>query len=63
MFILNIEWGSVADWVGALGSIGAIFAVIYQVHKQREEFLESNRKDGEVCIEPFEKNGSYILKY
>ena len=69
MFISNIEWGSVADWVAALGSIGAIFAVIYQVHKQREEFLESNRKDGEVCfnvideLDVYGQEHKFILKY
>lgn len=61
--ITNGNFDNLADWFGALGSIGAILAVIYQVHKQREEFLESNRKDGEVCIEPFKENGSYMLKY
>lgn len=61
--ISNGNFDNLADWFGALGSIGAILAVVYQVHKQREEFLESNRKDGEVCIEPFKENGSYMLKY
>ncbi|MCP0886945.1 hypothetical protein LB941_06310 [Ligilactobacillus sp. WILCCON 0076] len=31
----KIEWGSVADWVSGLGAIGAIFAVIWQVNKQK----------------------------
>lgn len=61
--VTNGNFDNLADWFGALGSIGAILAVVYQVHKQREEFLEANRKDGEVCIEPFKENDRYILKY
>ena len=34
-----------------MGSIGAILAVIYQVHKQREEFLEANKVEGTVYYE------------
>ena len=67
--ITNGNFDNLADWFGALGSIGAILAVIYQVHKQREEFLEANRKDGQVCINVFDEldlysqEHRYILKY
>ncbi|HBU67798.1 MAG TPA: hypothetical protein DEB34_04015 [Lactobacillus sp.] len=67
--ISNGNFDNLADWFGALGSIGAIFAVIYQVHKQREEFLESNRKDGEVCfniideLDVYSQEHKYTLEY
>lgn len=67
--ISNGNFDNLVDWIGALGSIGAIFAVIYQVHKQREEFLESNRKDGEVCfnvideLDGYSQDHKFILKY
>lgn len=49
--ITNGNFDNLADWFGALGSIGAILAVIYQVHKQREEFLEANKVEGTVYYE------------
>lgn len=49
--ISNGNFDNLADWFGALGSIGAILAVIYQVHKQREEFLEANKVEGTVYCE------------
>lgn len=61
--ISNGNFDNLSDWFGALGSIGAILAVVYQVHKQREEFLESNQKDGEVCFEISKENCGYMLKY
>ena len=61
--ITNGNFDNLADWFGALGSIGAILAVVYQVHKQREEFLEINRKDGEVCLEVYKDVDEYKLKH
>lgn len=49
--ITNGNFDNLADWFGALGSIGAILAVVYQVHKQREEFLEANKVEGTVRCE------------
>lgn len=49
--IMNGNFDNLADWFGALGSIGAILAVVYQVHKQREEFLEANKVEGTVRCE------------
>ena len=49
--ISNGNFDNLADWFGALGSIGAILAVVYQVHKQREEFLEANKVEGIVYCE------------
>lgn len=49
--ITNGNFDNLADWFGALGSIGAILAVVYQVHKQREEFLEANKVEGTVYCE------------
>lgn len=49
--ITNGNFDNLADWFGALGSIGAILAVVYQVHKQREEFLEANKVEGTVYYE------------
>lgn len=49
--VTNGNFDNLADWFGALGSIGAILAVVYQVHKQREEFLEANKVEGTVYYE------------
>lgn len=49
--VTNGNFDNLADWFGALGSIGAILAVVYQVHKQREEFLEANKVEGMVYWE------------
>ncbi|MCZ0891858.1 hypothetical protein O0Z71_05320 [Ligilactobacillus saerimneri] len=49
--ITNGNFDNLVDWFGALGSIGAILAVVYQVYKQREEFLEANKVEGTVYCE------------
>ncbi|MEE6710711.1 hypothetical protein PS410_00685 [Pediococcus acidilactici] len=44
----NVEWGSVAEWLGAFGSIGAIGIVIWQVQRNRrdtEERISLNKKE------------------
>lgn len=61
--VSNGNFDNLADWFGALGSIGAILAVIYQVHKQREEFLDANQKGGEVCLKAYRDMSGYKLKH
>lgn len=41
----NVDWGSVADWVSGIGSLGAVFFVIVQMlfdKKHRRESLRSS---------------------
>ena len=47
----NVEWGSVAEWLGAFGSIGAIGIVIWQVQRNKKDIEESISLDKKEKIE------------
>lgn len=53
MFILNIEWGSVADWVSGVATlISAIIAYIISIRKPKVNLL---------TVLNYRKNEEYIL--
>ena len=53
MFILNIEWGSVADWVsGAVTLISAIIAYVISIRKPKVNLLTALK---------YRKNEEYTL--
>ena len=35
MFILNIEWGSVADWVSGIGTFAAVIVSLYLANHRK----------------------------
>lgn len=59
------NYGSLADWVSGLGSIGAIFAVMWQVNKQKkvERALETEKKRPRFLITYVEKTSNECLKF
>lgn len=34
-FLSKLEWGTVADWVSGIGSLGAIIFAYWQMHVQK----------------------------
>ncbi len=36
------DWGSIAEWVGSIGTIGGLFFVVYQIQSSKEQFLEAH---------------------
>ena len=49
MFILNIEWGSVADWASAVGTILAVGISLYLAnHKKRPKLIYDPRFRNEI---------------
>lgn len=35
--VLAIQWGSVADWVAAVGTVGSLFAALHIIKEERKE--------------------------
>ena len=55
MFILNIEWGSVADWVSGIGTFAAVIVSLY---------LANHRKRPRIIFAPKIYDGNwYIIVY
>ena len=55
MFILSVEWGSVADWVSGIGTFAAVIVSLY---------LANHRKRPRIIFEPKIYDGNwYIIVY
>ena len=48
-FISKIEWGTVADWVSGIGSLGAVIVALWQIIMQRKK----EEKDRKLANRPF----------
>ena len=48
-FLSKLEWGTVADWVSGIGSLGAIIFAYWQMHMQRNK----EKEDKKLANRPF----------
>lgn len=55
----NIEWGSIAEWVGSVGTIIGLFFVVYQVKSSEKQFIEQFKQNEKL----FKEEHNALFKY
>jgi len=58
----NTEWGNVADWFGALGTLGGLFFVVYQIKSSEKQFLEQLEQNREQFNESHSTEFNYYFR-